>query len=70
MKKVELVTASEVEVKPFHVSDFIERAPKRAFSGKVSKKELKHLAKELGLVYSDETLLFAKKLLEAYMAKR
>jgi len=70
LKKVEVVHASEVEVKPFNMSDFIEAEPNRSVFVKVSKKELKRLAKELGLLHSDETLLFAKKLLEAYMAKR
>jgi len=70
LKKVELLRASEVEVKPFNMSDFIEAEPKSPVSVKVSKKELKRLAKELGMLHSDETLLFAKKLLEAYMAKR
>lgn len=34
---------------------------------KITKKELKHLADDLGLVYDDSQIVFAKKLLNAYL---
>jgi len=70
LKKVEVVHASKVEVKPFVISDYVHAHAEVPEGQKVSKKALKHLAKENGLIYSDETLSFAKKLLEAYLAKR
>ena len=69
MKKVEVVKANEVEVKPFMVSDFTQSKEKTDRSEKVSKKELKKLAKEIGLDHSDGQIQFAKKLIEIYLAK-
>ena len=65
-----LAKASEVEVKPFVLEAFIGQESRSEREEKVSKKRLKALAKELGLRYSDEELQSAKKLLEAYLAKR
>ncbi len=70
MKKVEVVKANEVEVKPFIVSDFTQRKENTDRIEKVSKKELKRLAKEIGLDHSDEHIQFTKKLIEIYLAKR
>ncbi len=70
MKKVEVVKANEVEVKPFIVSDFTQNKEKTDRSEKVSKKELKRLAKEIGLDHNDEQIQFTKKLIEIYLAKR
>ncbi|MCD6212653.1 MAG: hypothetical protein J7J02_06685 [Sulfurovum sp.] len=70
MKKVEVVKAKEVEVKPFIVSDFTQIKEKTDRSEKVSKKELKRLAKEIGLDHNDEQIQFTKKLIENYLAKR
>jgi hypothetical protein len=61
MRKVTVVKGSNVEVKPFVLEDFTVQ--------KVSKKELKSLAKELGLGYDDESIAFAKKLLNAHLKK-
>ena len=70
MKKVEVVKANEVEIKPFIVSDFTQIKEKTDRSEKVSKKELKKLAKEIGLDHNDEQIQFTKKLIEIYLAKR
>ena len=70
MKKVEVVKAEEVEIKPFIVSDFTQAKKKTGRSEKVSKKELKRLAKEIGLDHNDEQIQFSKKLIEIYLAKR
>ena len=70
MKKVEVVKANEIEVKPFIVSDFIHSKEKTDRIEKVSKKELKSLAKEIGLDHNDEQIQFTKKLIELYLAKR
>ena len=70
MKRVEVVKASEVEVTPFVLQDFTANDTETIVSEPVSKKELKLLAKELGLVYDDTTIAFAKKLINAYIKKR
>ena len=70
MKKVEVVKASEVEVIPFVLQDFTANDTEIVASEPVSKKELKSLAKELGLAYDDEHIAFTKKLMNAYMKKR
>ncbi|MDM5263010.1 hypothetical protein PF327_02255 [Sulfurovum sp. XTW-4] len=67
MKKVEVVKADEIEVKPFILDDFIEHRVQHTMMNKVTKKELKHLADELGLVYDDTQIVFTKKLLNAYL---
>ncbi len=70
MKKVEVVKSSEVEVTPFVLQDFTANDTEATVSEAVSKKELKSLAKELGLAYDDEHIAFTKKLINAYMKKR
>jgi hypothetical protein len=70
LKKAEVVNVKEVEIKPFNVSDFTHSKENLLHIENVSKKELKRLAKESGLQYSDREILFSKKLIEAYLAKR
>jgi len=70
LKKIAVVKSSEVDIKPFVVSDFTQSKEKRDDVQKVSKKELRKLAKQIGLKYSDEEIVSIKKLIEAYMAKR
>ena len=67
MKKVEVVKADEVEVKPFILDDFIQHEVQQSMMNKVTKKELKNLADKLGLVYDDAQIVFTKKLLSAYL---
>ena len=67
MKKIEVVKANEVEVKPFVLDDFIQKDIKQDMTKKVTKKELKYLADDLDLVYDDTQIVFAKKLLNAYL---
>ncbi len=67
MKKLEVVKADEVEVKPFILDDFIQHRVQHSMMNKITKKELKHLADELGLVYDDTQIVFTKKLLNAYL---
>ncbi len=67
MKKVEVVKADEVEVKPFILNDFTQNEASSVSMKKITKKELKDLAASLGLVYDDAQIVFAKKLLSAYL---
>jgi hypothetical protein len=67
LKKVEVVKADEVEVKPFILDDFIQHEVQQSMMNKVTKKELKNLADKLGLVYDDAQIVFTKKLLSAYL---
>lgn len=67
MKKIEIVKANEVEVKPFLLDDFTQNKVKHSMMKKVTKKELKHLANDLGLACDDAQIVFTKKLLNAYL---
>ena len=70
MKKVLVVKADEIEVKPFILNDFIAAETVRTKVRKITKKELKRVAKEIGLDYSNEEIQSIKKLMEACLAKR
>jgi len=67
LKKIEVVKAGELEVKPFIVDDFIP--DKAAYSSmyKITKKELRNLAEDLGLAYDDAQIVFVKKMMNAYI---
>lgn len=67
MKKVEVIKANKVEVKPLILDDFIQDKVQHSMMDKVTKKELKKLADELGLMYDDTQIAFTKKLLNAYI---
>jgi hypothetical protein len=69
MKKVTVTKGSNVEVKPFVLESFTVQKETQDTVQKVTKKELKSLAKELGLGYDDESIAFAKKLLNAHLKK-
>ena len=70
MKRVEVIKAGEVKTEPFVLEDFIEAKVKPVTMEKITKKRLKETAKELGLSYDDEKLIFAKKILMYYMTKQ
>jgi len=70
LRKIEVAKVNEVEVKPFILDDFTQSKAKSSTMRKVSKKELKSLAKKLGLDYNDEQIEFTKKLMTEYLAKR
>ena len=61
-----MVKSGEVEVKPFFPEEFTQDNKIDNDMKKVSKKELKHLAESLGMKYTDEEIVFAKKLITAY----
>ena len=67
MKKVEVVKADEVEVKPFILNDFIQSKVEHSMMNRVTKKELRNLADDLGLAYDDAQIVFTKKLFNAYL---
>ena len=73
MKKVKVVKASAVELKPFHLENFLAgfaqaKETQRTMT-KVSKKALKSLASDLGLDYDDKQITFTKKLMTAYLER-
>lgn len=70
MKRVEVLKADEVEVKPFILDAFIPGQTACSSMKKVTKKELRKLAEELDLAYDEAQIVFAKKLMNAYMEKR
>ena len=67
MKKIEVVKAGEVEVKPFIVDDFIPDKVAYSSMHKITKKELRNLAEDLGLAYDDAQIVFVKKMMNAYI---
>jgi len=67
LKRVSVVKANEVEVRPFLPEDFTQDKEIHSSMKKVTKKELKNLAESLGMKYTDEEIGFAKKLITAYM---
>lgn len=67
MKKVEVVNSNEIEVKPFILNDFTQNEVSCVSMKKITKKELKDLAGTLGLAHDDAHIVFAKKLLSAYL---
>ncbi len=67
MKIVEIVKGDTVHMKPFNFSEFTQDEAADATMKKVTKKELKDLAQRLGLGYDDTHIVFAKKLLNAYL---
>ena len=69
MKKVTVLKGLNIEVKPFLWEDYASKKQKPNKVQKVSKKEIKSLAKELGLDVNDKKIAFAKKLLNAYIKK-
>ncbi|KYJ86391.1 hypothetical protein [Sulfurovum riftiae] len=69
MKKVEVVSANEVEVKPLDLRQFIVDDVQNRTVKSVSKREIREMAEALGLSYDDSKISFAKKLMNAYMKK-
>jgi hypothetical protein len=69
LKKAKIVKSDEVEVEPFVLADFIQHKAPLDMMKNVTKKELKLLAQRVGLVYDDAQIVFAKKLLRAYLAE-
>ena len=67
MKKIEVVSVNEMEVKPFVLNDFTQNEASCVSVKKMTKKELKALAESLDLVYDDTHIVFAKKLFNAYL---
>lgn len=67
MKKVKVVKSHEVEAEAFVLTDFIQHEARNGTMKKVTEEELKNLAERLGLVYDDAQIVFAKKLLSAYL---
>ena len=70
MKTIEIAPVDNIVIKPFILEDFIEREDTFMYSEKISKKELKALANNMGLEYDDKSIALAKKLLNAYLKEK
>jgi hypothetical protein len=68
LKRIEIVAPNEVKVQPFMPDDFIQQKSVYCMQKKVTKKELKQVAKRAGLDYNEAEITVAKKLLNAYLA--
>ena len=69
MRKVTVVSNAKVEIKPFVLEDFTVQKKMQSTLQPVSKKELKSLAKELGLDFDAQSIDFSKKLINAYIKR-
>jgi len=69
LKKVEVVKAHEVEVKPLDLRQFTRECTRRETLKTVTKKEIREMAETLGLLYDETQVTFAKKLMNAYINK-
>jgi hypothetical protein len=69
LKKVLIVKKSEVEVRPFILDDFTQDKETHSSIKKVTKKELRNFAGNLGLKYEDSDIVFTKKIITAYLKK-
>lgn len=65
-----MVHVSDVQVKPFVLDDFIQVKQMHGSMTKITKKDLKHLADDLGLKYDDKQIGFTKKLITAYLERQ
>jgi len=69
LRKVEVVNANEVEVKPLDLKQFIMKDTQSNAMKSVSKREIKEMAEILGLSYDDSQIAFTKKVMNAYIKK-
>ena len=70
MKRAEVRKAGSVETRPLGTGAFIEAEVKPVTMEKITKKQIKEAAKELGLAYDDEKILFTKRVFAALMKKQ
>ncbi len=71
MRYAEVVGISDVVINPFEIADFTERAGRGVLVVKqVKKKQIKAIAKRLGLAYDEKQLLFAKQILNEYISEQ
>ena len=69
MRRVEVVKAHEVEVKPLDPRAFTMEFSQRKTLKTVTKKEIREMADTLGISYDETQITFAKKLMNAYIKK-
>ncbi len=70
MKTAKIVKAGVLELKAFELSHFMQTKVVLNTEQSISKKEIKALAKALSLDADDEKIIFTKKIMTAYRAKR
>ncbi len=62
-----MLKATKVEVKPFILEDFIDYKEQAVYIKKIEKSNIKTLAKALNLEYDNDKIVFAQKLINAYI---
>lgn len=71
MKTIEIAKGCDFEIKPFVLESFTQDEASGVsmyeIREKITKKELKDVANDLGLEYDNTDIIFAKKLLNAYL---
>ena len=69
MRWAKLRKAGTVSVKPLEITDFTEVKAKPVTMRKITKKQIRQAADEMGLSYEEEGVVFAKKVLSHLMGK-
>lgn len=69
MKRAKLRRAGTVHVTPLEITDFTEAKAKPVTMEKITKKQIRQAAEEMGLPYEEEHVAFAKKVLSHLMEK-
>ena len=69
MKRAKLRKAGTVQVTPLEITDFTEAKAKPVTMEKITKKQIRQAAEEMGLPYEEEYVVFAKKVLSYLMGK-
>lgn len=69
MKRVDVVRAEGLEIIPFDLNRYLDGLTASTYE-KISKKKVRAMADELGLGYDESHIVFAKKLLSAYLKRQ
>ena len=69
MKEAVVAEGFEIEIVPFRIENFMKDEAKSVTIEKITKKEIKYMAKEMGLSIDDEKLAFAKRIVNAYITR-
>jgi hypothetical protein len=70
MKRAQILKAGSIKVRPLTTEDFMMPDVKPARMEKVTKKQIREMAEEMGLAYDEEKILFARKILTHWMKKQ
>jgi hypothetical protein len=70
VKRAEIVKAGSVKVRPLAIEAFMVAEEKPVMIETFTRKKIRDAAKELGIAYDEEQILFTKKILTYLMKKQ